>query len=74
MLGVVVENKKVILKDDAETYEESIETMNLQLACTQLFTNCSEQVKMLIINFEDREMTSSELQLVPQLLPPRWWN
>ena len=59
MLGVVVENKKVILKDDAETYEESIETMNLQLACTQLFTNCSEQVKMLIINFEDREMTSS---------------
>lgn len=59
----------VILKDDAESYEESIEKVNLDITCAQLFTNCSEQVKALIINFEDREMTSSELQLGPQLGP-----
>lgn len=60
----------VILKDEAESYEESIEKVNLNITCTQLFPNCSEQVKALIANFDNREMTSSELQLVPQLVPP----
>jgi len=50
-------------------YEESIEKVNLDIACTQLFTNCSEQVKSLIISFEGREMSASELQLVPLLVP-----
>lgn len=59
-----------ILRDDADTYEESLEKVNLDLAVTQLLPNCSEQIKALIINFKEREMASSELQLVPQLVPP----
>lgn len=51
------------------TIEElnEIEMVNLDFACTQLFVNCSESVKALIINFEYGGMTSSELQLGPQL-------
>lgn len=55
----------VILKDDSESYEESIEKVNLDLACTQLFANCSEQIKALIINFLGDKLSISELLLFP---------
>lgn len=54
-----------MLKDDAESYEESIEKVNLDIACAQLFTNCSEQLSMLIINMVDGEFSVKELQLFP---------
>ena len=60
-----------IVRDEGKTYEESIKDVNLDIACTQLKSNCSEQLKALIISFEDREMSAVELQLGP-LLGPRF--
>ena len=56
-----------VLKDDAKTYEESIEDVNLNITCTQLVLKCSEQLKVLIINMKEGEFLASELQLVPLL-------
>ena len=59
----------VILKDEAETYEESIEKVNLDIACSQLILNLAREVKVLIASMKDGEMTASELQLGLQLGP-----
>lgn len=58
-----------VLKDDAKTYEESIEDVNLNITYTQLVLKCSERLKALIINMKEGEFLASELQLVPQLVP-----
>lgn len=42
----------VILKDDAATYEESIEKVNLDIACSQLVPNLDQEVKVLIASME----------------------
>lgn len=59
----------VILKDEAETYEESIEKVNLDIACSQLIPNLVKEVKALIASMKDGEMTASELQLGLKLGP-----
>ncbi len=59
----------VIIGDDAQTYENSVKSIDLDFTCTQLVNNCSIQVKNLIISFKNEEMSASELQLVPLLVP-----
>ncbi len=58
-----------VLKDDAKTYEESIEDVNLNITYTQLKPYLTEYIKILIISFIDKEMTAEELKLTPQLTP-----
>lgn len=58
-----------VLKDDAKTYEESIEDVNLNITYTQLKPHLTEYIKILIISFIDKEMTAEELKLTPQLTP-----
>ncbi len=59
----------VILKDKSETYEESIEKVNLEIVSSQLVTHLDQEVKVLITSMKDSEMTASELQLGLQLGP-----
>lgn len=55
----------VIVKDDAKTYEQSINDVYLNTTCAQLFTNCSEQLKSLIISMREGSFTVKEMQLFP---------
>jgi len=58
-----------IIRDEEKTYEESIENVNLDITCTQLFTKCSEQVKALVYNMKDEEFSTKEMQLFTNCSP-----
>ena len=58
-----------VLKDDAKTYEESIEDVNLNITYTQLKSHLSHDDKLLLDSILDSTLSIAEIKLKPLLKP-----
>lgn len=58
-----------VLKDDAKTYEESIEDVNLNITYTQLKPHLSHDDKLLLDSILDSTLSIAEIKLKPLLKP-----